>query len=229
MAGILYGVGIGPGDPELLTLKAVRIIDQCPVIAAPQTESGARLALDIVTGAVDVKDKRILPLCFAMSRDKELMKKNHQKAAQDVIGELEKGNNVAMLNLGDVSIYSTFSYIKAYVQAAGYQTVMIPGVPSFCAVAAVLDENLTPKMDTPLHIVPAGFAEMSEALKLPGTKVIMKAGKPLAQIKNVLKKEGLYEKTSLVQNCGLPDEKVAHGLDEADENGGYFTTMVVRQ
>lgn len=227
MKAVFYGVGVGPGDPELLTVKALRAIEKCPVIATPQTKSGATLALDIVRQVADVSGKHILPLYFVMSRDKELLDESHRNAAETIIVELEKGNDVAMLNLGDVSIYATFNYVKPFVEEAGFEVELIPGIPTLSAVAATLKKNLTPEMNTPFHVVPAGFEDLKQALHLPGTKIIMKAGKPLAQVKQTLREEGMYEKASLVQNCGLPDERIAFSLDDAEENEGYFTTMVV--
>ena len=153
--GIFYGVGIGPGDPELLTQKALRVLGACPVLACPQTHSGEMLALDIVRGAMDVSEKTILPLRFAMSRDPAVQRKAHEDAAREVYRCLEQGMDVAMPNLGDVSIYSTYCYLMEIVQAAGFETAMIPGVTSFCAVAARLGISLT-EMNTPVHIIPAG-------------------------------------------------------------------------
>lgn len=227
--GKLYGIGVGPGDPELLTLKAVRIIQECLVVATPETGGGSALALDIVQGSVDLSKKTILRLHFAMSRDKDVLNESHIAAAQEIMACLDKGEDVAMLNLGDVSIFATFNYIKDIVQKKGYATEMVPGVPSFCAVAAKLDENLTPEMNTPFHIIPAAAEDLEHMLTMPGTKVIMKAGKPLKQVKQTLKQAGLYDNASLVQNCGLPDEKIAKSLDDAEENNGYFTTMVVKE
>ena len=109
--GVFYGVGIGPGDPELLTLKAVRVLEDCPVIAAPRTKSGEMLALDIATAAVDLGEKTIVPLYFAMERDTEKLRASHLAAAEAVRPYLDEGRDVAMLNLGDVSIYATYSYL----------------------------------------------------------------------------------------------------------------------
>ncbi len=226
--GIFYGVGVGPGDPGLLTLKAAETIGRCAVIAAPETAGGGMLALDIAKQAVNLAGKEILPLRFAMSRNKELLHKSHNDAAAQIAEKLCQGKDVAMLNLGDVSIYSTFSYMRELLCEQGFETVMIPGVPSFCAVAATLQTSLTQQMDSPLHIIPAGFQNLAEALHYPGTKVIMKAGKPLAEVKETLRREGVYQKASLVQNCTLPNQRVAHSLEEAEENGGYFTTLVVQ-
>ena len=226
--GTLYGVGVGPGDPELVTLKAVRIAEGCPVIATPRTASGATTAYDIMRQAARIEGKKTLYLDFAMTKDAAVLRQSHQRAAQLVIDELEAGNDVALLNLGDVSIYATFNYVKDIVEQHGLPVVMVPGVPSFCAVAATLSCNLTPCMETPLHIIPAGNVSLEQALELEGTKVVMKAGKPLAQVKETLRAKGMYEKASLVHDCGMPSQTVAASLDDADETGRYFTTMVVR-
>lgn len=132
-----------------------------------------------------------------------------------------------MLNLGDVSIYATYSRMKELVEEAGYPTCRVPGVPSFCAAAAVLDCDLTPRMDAPLHIVPAGWGDLPGALALEGTKIVMKAGSDLPALKQLLRQAGCYEKASLVRNCGLPGQIVCRSLDDAEDEGSYFATMVV--
>ena len=110
--GRFYGVSVGPGDPELLTLKAVRCLERCPVLAAPQTASGRMLALDIARGAADLRGKTILPLHFVMSREEEALRASHQEAAEKVRACLDAGQDVAMLNLGDVSVYATYGYLE---------------------------------------------------------------------------------------------------------------------
>ena len=166
--GILYGVGVGPGDPELLTLKAARVLKACPVVAAPRTREGRSLALDIARGAVDLTEKSLLFLDFAMSRSERTLADTHRLAARQVLEQLAAGLDVALLTLGDVSVYSSFCYVMDLVRAAGYETVMIPGVPSFCASAAALGRSLT-EMNEPLHILPAGGRLfLPEALALPG-------------------------------------------------------------
>ena len=175
--GVLYGVSVGPGDPELMTLKAVRCLGKCPVIAAPQTAGGRMLALDIARGAVGLDGKTILPLRFAMSRDPEMLRASHEEAARAVKEYLDAGQDVAMLNLGDVSVYATFGYLQEILEAEGYKTVRIPGVPSFCAAAARLGQPLTGGMEAPLTIAPGRHA--AEVLAAPGTKVLMKSGRQL--------------------------------------------------
>ena len=124
--GILYGVSVGPGDPELLTLKAARVLARCAVVAAPQTPAGGMLALDIARQAVDLSAKRILPLRFAMSRDAQTREAAHRAAIQALRAELDAGGDVALLNLGDVTVYSSFGRIQGDLVAAGYRVEMIP-------------------------------------------------------------------------------------------------------
>lgn len=224
--GVFYGVGVGPGDPELLTLKALHVLERCPVIAAPQTKSGEMLALEIVKQAMSLEGKTILPLFFTMERDKAKQHAAHERAAEAIETHLAAGRDVAMLNLGDVSIYATYGYLKELLDARGYESVMIPGVPSFCAAAARLGTSLT-RGETPLHIVPVTGA-LDELLEAPGTRVLMKAGRRLPQVVEALRKRGLLERSALVQDCGLPTEVVCTDLEQV-ESAGYFTTVVVKE
>lgn len=227
--GTLYGVSVGPGDPELMTLKAVRCIEQCPVLAAPQTAAGRMLALDIAKGAVDVSGKIILPLHFAMSRDSEVLKASHAAAADAVRAHLDAGQDVALLNLGDVSIYATYGYLEEILTAQGYAAVRIAGVPSFCAAAARLGQSLTGGMEQPLTIAPGCHVE--QVLAAPGAKVLMKTGRHLPKTLDALRERGLLANSAMVCNCGLPDEAVFPALTDYDpaQDAGYFATILVKE
>lgn len=227
--GTLYGVSVGPGDPELMTLKAVRCIEQCPVLAAPQTAAGRMLALDIAKGAVDVSGKTILPLHFAMSRDPEVLKASHAAAADAVRAHLDAGRDVALLNLGDVSIYATYGYLEEILTAQGYAAVRIAGVPSFCAAAARLGQSLTGGMEQPLTIAPGRHVE--QVLAAPGAKVLMKTGRRLPKTLDALRERGLLANSAMVCNCGLPDEAVFPALTDYDpaQDAGYFATILVKE
>lgn len=226
--GTLYGVGVGPGDPELLTLKAVRLLQRCPVIAAPQTKSGETLALDIVGRALPLEGKTILPLYFSMERDRALIRAAHEKAADAIQLHLDAGEDVAMLNLGDVSIYATWGYLMDIFRKRGYETSMIPGVPSFCAAAARLDTALV-SWGTPLHIIPMGREPLETGLALPGTKVLMKAGGRLPELVEALGQTGQLDGAVLVENCGLPGERVCTDLSRCPEDTGYFATVIIKE
>lgn len=231
LKGTFYGVSVGPGDPELMTLQAVRLIRQCPVLATPQTASGQMLALDIARSALGeaLDGKTIVPLYFAMSRDPAALAASHEKAAAAVRQYLDAGQDVAMLNIGDVSIYATFGYLQEILQAGGYATAMAAGVPSFCAAAARLNVPLTGGMDTPLTIAPGGWTD--RVLEMPGTKVLMKAGRQLPVLLDTLQQADKLKKSALVCNSGLPDERVYPdlSLERPQEQAGYFATVLVKE
>ena len=222
-------MSVGPGDPELLTVKALRIMEQSPVLACPRTKNGEMTALNIVRQAMDVSGKEILALDFTMSRDKSVQKAAHERAADKVCHCLEQGKDVSMPNLGDVSIYSTYCYLMELVRKRGFETVMVAGVPSFCAVAARLGISLTEK-DRPLHIAP-GSSELEEVLHWPGNKILMKSGRQMPEVLRAIDQYADLEKSAMIQNCGMTEEQVYPNLQEKipEEHTGYFTTVIVKE
>ena len=222
--GVFYAVSEGPGDPELLTRQACRVLEVCDIIAAPRTKAGRMLALDIAGGAVDMRGKTILPLDFTMAHDAAVREESYRTAAGAIEAELTTGRDVAMVNLGDVSVYATAYYILERVRSDGFETVMCPGVTSFCAVAARLGRSLT-RMDEPLHILP-GSTDLNNALALPGTKVVMKSGKAIHETAEALKRHGLLANAGMVADCGLETEQVYTDLRQLPEEISYFATIV---
>ena len=229
--GTCYGVGVGPGDPELLTLKAARVIGACQVVAAPQTRGGATLALDIAAQAVNLEGKEIVRLPFAMSRDAGERQRMHEESVGLIAEQLAQGKDVAVLTLGDPGVFSSFFYLADGLRERGFVIEVIPGVTSFSAVAARLGEGLT-EMDEPLHVVPSAAcaARIDEELDLPGTKVLMKPCGKLGELIETLERRGELSCTSLVADCGLPSEHVCRDLASFNpsEHPSYFTTLVVK-
>lgn len=237
--GTFYGIGVGPGDPELITVKALKIIKSCPVIAAPRTGNGDMVALDIVwrTGILSESaeiaeefDKKILAMDFTMDKDPAKRKENYRKNAEAAARYLDNGQAVAMVTLGDVSLYSTVHYIADELISRGYEIIMVPGVPSFSAAAASLAIPLA-EMDAPVHIIPSVRNNSDDYLDLPGTKVLMKAGRHLHRTLDELDRRGLLDVTSLAVNCGMDDEILIKKLGDDEplpDKTGYFTTVIVR-
>lgn len=224
--GILYGVSVGPGDPELMTLKAVKVIEACPVIAAPRTKGENTLALDIAKGAADVSGKEIIFLDFNMKGGHDVRTSAHRTIASQVMEKLDEGKDVALLNLGDATLFGTWSYIEKIVMDAGYACETVSGVTSFCASAAKLHTSLT-KMHLPLHIVPGiSGDDIEDELRLPGTKVLMKSGSALPQVMETLENLGMADKASMVVNCGLPNERVLDHMEVVGDEG-YFVIVLV--
>ena len=173
-----------------------------------------------------LKGKTLLPLRFTMSRDRAEQAEGHRRAADAVRPYLEAGQDVAMAILGDVSIYSTYCYMMELLKAEGFPCVMVPGVPSFCAVAARLGRSLT-EPDQPLHIIPGGGPGLGEALDLPGSKVLMKAGRNHQKLLEELEARKLLDRAAMVENCGLPEERPFADLTGKPDSNGYFTTVII--
>ncbi|MBP0986248.1 MAG: precorrin-2 C(20)-methyltransferase, partial [Oscillospiraceae bacterium] len=143
MAGTVYAVGVGPGDPELLTQKAVRLIEETGVIAFPGKSAERSAAYRIAEGAVPgIMDKELVPVHMPMTRDLGAMAEAHREGAGILEKYLDEGRDVVWLSLGDPTVFCSFSYLKRILEQDGYRTVLVPGVTSFCAAAAQLGTPL---------------------------------------------------------------------------------------
>lgn len=247
MSGKFTGAGVGPGDPELMTLKAIRAIENCNVIAIPvsdgtlekpmyekagETEERTRgylercVAYRIAMGAqpqTAEKDRVYLPM--PMIKDKEKLKHIHDQDAAAVAKLLDNEKNVVFLTLGDPTVYSTCMYVHKRLKGLGYTTRIIPGIPSFCAAAARMDMPLVENRQE-LHVLPASY-EIAESLQLPGTKVLMKTGKKMAEVKQLLTEKEMD--AVMVENCGMENEKIYFGVKEIPEQAGYYSLLVVKE
>ena len=226
MKGTLYGIGVGPGDPRLMTYLAVDTIKRCPVIAVPADGKGKAVAYKIASGIVeDLDAKECLNLSTPMTKDKAILDAAYQTAADTIIEQLEQGKDVACLTLGDPTIYSTYIYIHRLVKAKGYETVIVNGIPSFCAVSAKLGDSLVDRSEQ-LHVIPSTY-DIEDGLKLPGTKVLMKAASKMPIVKETLKRNDL--KGAMIENCGMPEEHIYHGVDEIPDQASYYSIIVVKE
>lgn len=226
MKGILYGVGVGPGDPRLMTHLAVETIEKCPVIAVPAEGREHAVSYKIAAGIVqNLEEKECLNLSTPMTKDRQVLKQNYEAAADKIIGQLKGGRDVAYLTLGDPTIYSTYIYIHRIVRERGYEARIINGIPSFCAVAAKLGDSLADRSEQ-LHIIPSTY-DIEEALAYPGSKVLMKAASKLSSVKKTLREKGMTG--IMVENCGLSDEHIYENMSEMPDTASYYTIVVVKE
>ncbi len=226
MFGKLYGVGVGPGDPELLTLKAVRIIKEAEIIAIPGEEKEKSVAYHIAEQAiVNLDTKIILSISMPMTKDAKKLEDYHNAGADKIIEYLQQGKDVVFLTLGDPTIYSTYLYLHKKIREKGYATEIINGIPSFCAVSARLNQGLVEKKEM-LHIIPASY-EIEEALQLSGTKVLMKAGQKIKLVCEILKKRSCQ--VSMIENCGMDNEKIYESIDDIPQDAGYYSLLIVKE
>lgn len=226
MNGILYGTGVGPGDPELMTLKAVRLIRENEVIALPGPDARETVAYQIAVQAVpELAEKILLSVNMPMTHDKDEMNRNHHKAADMVEAYLKEGRNVVFLTLGDPTIYSTYLYVQKRIQARGYQTKLVSGITSFCAAAARTGTSLA-EWDEQLHILPA-VHKLDSTLSLPGNYVLMKSGRKMQQVKEILKSSG--RDVVMVENCGMENEHIYRSVEEIPDDAGYYSLIIAKE
>lgn len=229
MKGTLYGIGTGTGDTSLLTAKAYETIRNCEVIAIPSASKDNCHAYRIIKEAFpEIGSKEILCLSFPMTKDESILKEAHQSAAEKICQELEKGKNVAFVTIGDVTIYSTFSYINRIIEQKNYSTLMINGIPSFCAAAARLGISLS-EQDDEIHIIP-GSVSLQHVFNLEGTLIFMKSGKKLLELKEFLqkKKDSHYFEFYAISNCTMETEKIYRDVDELSEESSYLTIVILK-
>lgn len=225
--GMFYGVGVGPGDPSLLTLRAAEVLDRCPVIAAPRT-GGAMTALEIIRPAAELAGKQVLSLDFSMSRDPQQREADHIAMVKAILSQLEKGRDVAMIVLGDSTLYASVGQLAGPIRRAGYEVELIPGITSISAAAAVLGLALA-EGETPVHILPALGDDWRTQMDQPGTKVLMKPGKRLPDVLAYLKETGRTDRSALVMDCGMEGEVRLVPFDRLPDRQSYFTLVIVKE
>lgn len=225
MSATLYGVGVGPGDPELITIKAYNIIQHAHTIAIPSAKEHC-MAYHIAKQLIpEIEQKTILEIPMPMTKDTALLEESHKKGTNMMIAELKQHHNVAFLTLGDPTIYSTYLYIHKSIKELGYSTCIINGIPSFCAAAAALNKGLVEK-DQPLIVIPSSYP-VETLLAQKGTKVLMKSGRKLPDVKKALKNHSLQ--AVMVENCSMPNEIQYTSLEEIPEQAGYYSLIIAKE
>ena len=237
MKGILYGVGTGPGDPELLTLKALKIIRESDVIIIPAEDPKDCASYQTAEKAFEqIREKQLLCLPFPMNHDKGERRSRQEKNAEIIASVLSTGKQAAFLTIGDPSIYSTYGYIHNMLKDRGFDVRIISGIPSFCAAAASLGEILCEDRDT-LEILPSfslsesdpfhGARQMNGIFSENGTKVLMKPSGDYAAVKEALRRSG--RTASMAVNCGRKNEQKFFCLEDFPEKAEYFSVIISRK
>lgn len=231
MSGIFYGVGVGPGDPELLTVKAINVIREADIIIAPKTEKKEdSVALDIAKPFLK-EDVEIVKLVFPMVSHDETLSTAWENNKNTISELLAAGKKVVFLTLGDPMFYSTYIYVFRLLENCGYPIETIPGVTAFCAIASKLGYPIVEGNDI-LSIIPATIdeAKLNKALEMADNAVIMKVYKNSGEVIEKLQHHGLAENAVMISRCGLDDEQVIHNLqDIGDKKVNYLSTILTRR
>ena len=218
MKGIFYGVGTGPGDPELMTLKAVRLIKENNIVAVPCKEPSASAAYRTAVQAVpELSDKALLPIVMPMTNDEEILPHAHKKAAEDIEQYLSSGDNVVYITLGDPNLYSSYSYLRDIICHDGYIAETVSGITSLSACASKLGISLAQRNE-PLHV----YTSFEDITDPRGNIAVMKSGKTGNNIPKILENKKIYA----AENCGMENERLY--TDTVPEHMGYFTTFILK-
>jgi precorrin-2/cobalt-factor-2 C20-methyltransferase len=231
--GRLYGIGVGPGDPELLTLKALRVLRSTPVICVPHAETRPdSYALGIVKEFLNEERQEVLRFAFPTG-DAEAAATVWRQAADTLAGRLQQGQDVAFITEGDPMLYSTFSYVLDGIRTAypGIPVEIIPGVSSVMAAAASAAIPLVTEGQR-LAILPAvyGIDDLSETIANYDTIVLMKVNRTLLGGLSNLETLGLAGKGLYVRRASTPREKVVRDLRQLVEDDlDYFSVLIVKR
>ena len=230
MIGTLYGLGIGPGDPELITVKALRLLNAAPVIAYPAPERGESLARKIVAPHLDGAEAKTevairMPLVEARFPARAV----YDRAADDLGGHLEAGRDVAVLCEGDPFFYGSFMYLFGRM-AERFRVEVVPGVSSLTACAAVLGAPLAARNDV-LSVVPAPLEEAALKARIEEVEAaaIIKVGRHFAKVHRVLDELGLASAARYVEHATMDSQKILP-LDAVGADGvPYFSMILVHK
>jgi precorrin-2/cobalt-factor-2 C20-methyltransferase len=227
MNGKLIGIGVGPGDAELLTIKALNVLKNVDVICAPKSsDSKPSLALSIVQVFLDERDDNyeVLEPLFPMIEDETLLMEYWDNAATLISDKLRQGLDVAFVTLGDPTIYSTFSYINKRIKNKGFDVGIIPGITSFTGCAATAGISLGEK-DEIIVIVPKVDERLERILEYGDTFVVMKTSRHRDTLEKIVHHDSRDKDVISVQNCGLEDEKVYRDFIKDKK---YLSTTILK-
>ncbi len=225
--GKLYGIGVGPGDTELLTLKAARILKTVPVIFTPKSSKEKdSIALSIVKPILDERDdsKRLMLVTpiFPMIENKDELEKIWTSASEMIAQYLDSGRDVAFITLGDPSVFSTYAYVQKRL-IDEYEIETVPGITSFTACAAARNRALV-EQNQILSIVPKIDDRLENVLEYSDSIVLMKASRNTAELEKTIEKKERQKEIYSVQNCTRENEKIIEGFSNEKP---YLTTTVI--
>ena len=226
--GKLYGIGVGPGDTELLTLKAARILKTVPVVFTPKSSKEKEsIALSIVKPILkernDYKRLMLVTPIFPMIEDKEELEKIWTSASEMIAQYLNSGRDVAFITLGDPSVFSTYAYVQKRL-IDDYEIETVPGITSFTACAAARNKALV-EQNQILSIVPKIDDRLEQVLEYSDSIVLMKASRNTSELEKTIEKKEREKEIYSVQNCTRENEKIIEGF--SDEKP-YLTTTIIK-
>lgn len=233
MKGKLYGIGVGPGDPELVTLKAMKVIEKVPVIAVPKSKKeGESIVLDIAERYIDRTRQEIIEWVFPMIQDEEKLRAFWMVAVNQILKRLGEGKDVAYLCLGDPLLYSTFCYLFLMIREDHPDVTIevIPGVSSITSVAASAGIPLAIGQERlALLSATSDLNILKEISERFDTIIVMKVNRCMDRVIAILEEIGLKDRAVFVSRAGWEEEEVVYDLDSLKGRElDYFSMVIVK-
>lgn len=230
MAGIFYGIGVGPGDSELLTVKATKILQKIDVVIAPKTEKKeGSVALNIARPYLK-DDVQICYQVFPMVKDFQNDSSAWEANKSEIVGFLNAGKNVAFLTLGDPMFYSTYIYVLRLLQKDGINVETIPGIPAYVAIASKYNRPIV-EGDDILSVIPATAKadDIKAALQASKCAVLMKVYHNFDEVRELLKENDMIDDALMVSRLGLENEREIDIKSVNDVKLNYLSTILTRR
>lgn len=232
--GVLYGIGVGPGEPELITIKAARILGECNHVFVPRAKIKAESLALTIAGRYVRKEAHIHELTFPMTRNREELAQRWEENGRTVAEILNKGTNAAFLTLGDLFLYSTYIYLLRELKRLipGLEVVSVPGVTSF-SLASALTNFPVGEGDGAVTIIPVAASSTNlirDAFTKRGTVVLMKIDKKLPELIDLMEETGVIENAVMVSRAGMEGERIEtdlRKLKNSENERGYFSIILV--
>jgi precorrin-2/cobalt-factor-2 C20-methyltransferase len=232
--GHLYGVSTGPGDPELLTLKAVRLLESCPVVAYFCKRSGPGRARTSCEAHITPHHQE-LPMVYPVTNEiphgspeyREQIENFFEESAQAVAEHLDAGRSVAVLNEGDAFFYGSFMHIFLRLKER-YESTVVPGVGAMMAGGALLPHPLMMR-DDQLRVIPGTMGEkaLRASIEPERATVIMKVGTNLPLLRRIATDLGILERAWYVEKASMPEEQVMPLAEAPDGKAPYFSMILI--
>ncbi len=227
--GTLYGIGVGPGDPDLITLKALKVLQHVPqIFASCSSKNNYSLALNIVRRHLNGAGIEHLP--FPMIRDPQVLQEAWEKNARRVLEVLDTGADAAFVTLGDPLTYSTFGYLLKTLKRLRPEArvVTIPGITSYSAAAALTHTPLTEGEES-FYVVSGalGAARLREVVEKSDNIVMLKTYRNFGEIYQALEELDLLDRATCISRCGLEGETVVENLRDYQGQPMPYLSMVI--
>ncbi|VAX25860.1 Cobalt-precorrin-2 C(20)-methyltransferase [hydrothermal vent metagenome] len=232
--GALYGVGVGPGDPELVSVKGVRLIGACPHLFTPKARVKAESVAFQIAGRYISVDTQVHELVFPMVKDESELKEKWDISARAVANALEKGEDACFITIGDPFLYSTYIYLVRSLKEIHPEVtiVTVPGITAYSAVASLTSFPVG-EGEERVAIIPASYdlGAVRRAISMGGTIILMKVGKNLKNVLALLEEMDVIDDAVFAGHAGMKNQRIETDLRKLKDGGdevGYLSTILVK-